>query len=73
MGEGVLGGLGHVEVLEGVELPHAREGGASALKSEHESVLRERGHRVAGFPWGVSVYLSQATLHICFAADTRFA
>jgi len=24
VGEGVLGGLGHVEVLEGVELPHAR-------------------------------------------------
>ena len=27
MGEGVLWGLGHVEVLEGVELPHACGGG----------------------------------------------
>ena len=27
VGEGVLGGLGHVEVLEGVELPHACGGG----------------------------------------------
>ena len=40
VGEGVLGGLGHVEVLEGVELPHVvllQGGGASAL---NESVLR---------------------------------
>jgi hypothetical protein len=43
-------------------------GGASALKSEHESVLRESGHRVAGFAWSVRVYLYLATSHICLAA-----
>ena len=117
-------GLGHVEVLEGVELPHARGGGdgeqevaglgvgvdrleldpaegetslveqvaditkaeegpenvflrqgfggASALESEHESVLRERGHRVAGFSRSVPVYLSQTILKICFVKIPDF-
>ena len=32
VGEGVLGGFGHVEVLEGVELPHAHGGGDGELE-----------------------------------------
>ena len=123
VGEGVLGGLGHVEVLEGVELPHAcgagdgeqevaglgigvgrleldpaegeaslveqvaditkaeegpenvflcQGGGASVLESEHGSVLRERGHLVAGFSRSVPVYLSQTILKICFVQMTDF-
>ena len=40
-------------------------GGASALESEHSSVLQERGHRVAGFSQSVPVYLSQTILKIC--------
>jgi hypothetical protein len=40
-------------------------GGASALEREHESVPRERGHRVAGFSRSVPVYLSRPILHIC--------
>ena len=112
----VLGGLGHVEVLEGVELPHAhgggdgeqevaglgvgeaegeaslveqvaditeaeegpenvvlyQGGGASALESEHLSVLQERGHRVAGFSQSVPVYLSQTIPKICFVQMPDF-
>jgi hypothetical protein len=116
-------GLGHVEVLEGVELPHTRGGGdgeqeiaglcvgvsrleldpaegeaslveqvaditkaeegpenvflcqgggASALESEHRSVLRERGHLDAGFSRSVPVYLSQTILKICFVKMPDF-
>ena len=119
-GEGVLGGLGYVDVLEGVELPHAPGGGdgeqkvaglgvgvgrpeldpaegeaslveqvavvteaeegpenvvllqgsgASALKSEHESVMRERGHRIAGLSWSVPVYLFRK--HFLFFFSSR--
>jgi hypothetical protein len=34
-----------------------QSGRASALESEHESVLQERVHRVAGFSRNVPVYL----------------
>jgi hypothetical protein len=49
-----------------------QDGGASALKSEHEPVLRERGHHVAGFSRIVPVYLSQTILKICFVKMPDF-
>ena len=103
--------LGHVQVLEGVELPHAhgggdgeqevagldvgvgrleldpaegeaeegpenvflcQGGGASALESEHRSVLRERGHLDAGSSRSVRVYLSQTIIKICFVKIPDF-
>ena len=85
MEEGILGGLGHVEVLEGVELLHTRGGGdgeqevaglgAGVGRPELDPAkveAKERGHRIAGFSRSVPVYLSPATLHICFAPEARF-
>jgi hypothetical protein len=46
--------------------------GASALESEHSSVLQERGHRVAGFSRSVPVYLSQTIPKICFVQMPDF-
>ena len=90
VGEGVLGGLGHVEVLEGVELPHTCGGGdgeqeAAGLgvgvgrpeldPAEGEARDSWQGERSSDF-WicsrvfvsagFVTMYLSLATLHICF-------
>ena len=77
------GRFGHVEVLEGVELPHAYGGGDGEQEvaglgvgrpelDPAECEARERGHRSAGFSWSVPVYLSPATLHICFSPEVQF-
>ena len=81
----ILGGLGHVEVLEGVELPHTCGGGDGEQEvaglgigvgrpelDPAEGEARERDHRIAGFSREVPVYLSLTTLHICFTPEARF-